>query len=126
MAKIKVLAGDFLQGDGEYICGAIRLETPLHPWPGIHIQGNALKSVGVASKASTKKVEDAIGLGLAGALMLGPMGAAAGLMLAGEETEVTFWATLKDGRKFLAATDDQTYRRIAGSVAKPDFFSSHE
>jgi hypothetical protein len=126
MAKIKVLAGDFLQGEGEYISGAIRIETPLHPWPGITFSGKTLKSVEVASQSSSTKVDDAIGLGLAGALMLGPVGAAAGLMLAGEETEVTFWATLKDGRKFLAATDDQTYHKIANYVAKPDFFSSHE
>ncbi|HEX8593958.1 MAG TPA: hypothetical protein VF682_11885 [Pseudomonas sp.] len=126
MAKIKVLAGDFLQGDGEYNSGAIRIETPLYPWPGISIPGKALKSVEVASQASSTKVDDAIGFGLAGALMLGPVGAAAGLMLAGEETEVTFWATLKNGKKFLAATDDRTYRKIATHVAKPDFFSSHE
>lgn len=126
MATIKILAGDFLQGDGEYISGSIKIETPLHPWPGMKISGRALKSVEIASQASSKKVDDAIGLGLAGALVLGPVGAAAGLMLAGEETEVTFWATLKDGRKFLGATDDHTYRKIANQVLKPDSFSSHE
>ncbi|WP_426139284.1 hypothetical protein [Pseudomonas sp. DWP3-1-2] len=125
MAKIKVLAGDFLQGDGEYFSGNIRIETPLHPWPGIRISGEALQSVEVASQVSSKRVDDAIGLGLAGALMLGPVGAAAGLMLAGQDTEVTFWATLKDGKKFLAATDDQTYRNIANHVAKPEFVTRH-
>jgi hypothetical protein len=126
MAKIKVLAGDFLQGEGEYQGGALCIETPLYPWPGIKIAGANIKSLEVASEASGKKVEDAIGLGLAGALVLGPVGAAAGLFMASEQTEVTFWATLKDGRKLLAATDDKTYRQLAGHVAKPDFFSSHE
>jgi hypothetical protein len=30
----------------------------------------------------------------------------------GQETEVTFIATLEDGRKLLAATDSDTYREI--------------
>lgn len=35
MASVTVLAGDFLQGDGEYTDGVFTLRTSLHPWPGI-------------------------------------------------------------------------------------------
>ncbi|CAM3082616.1 hypothetical protein BZK31_00775 [Pseudomonas floridensis] len=117
MAKIKVLAGDFLQGDGEYRSGTITLVTPLFPWPGISFKHNDIKSVEIASQASSIKMDGAIGYGLAGALMLGPVGAAAGVMLAGEEKEITFMTTFKDGRKLLAATDDRTYQKLAQHIA---------
>ncbi|BBN54631.1 hypothetical protein TRE132_27560 [Pseudomonas chlororaphis subsp. aurantiaca] len=45
-------------------------------------------------------------------MLLGPVGALAGYLIAGKETEVTFIATFKDGRKLLAATDSETYRDI--------------
>lgn len=126
MANVKVLAGDFLQGEGEYRGSTLTLETPLYPWPGVNISVNTIKSLEIASSSSGTDVENAIGLGLAGAMVLGPVGAAAGMMLARNETEVTFWATLKDGRKFLAATDERTYKKLVGQITRPDFFSSHE
>jgi hypothetical protein len=126
MANVKVLAGDFLQGDGEYRGSTLTLETPLYPWPGVNIAVNTIKTIEVASEASGPHVETAIGLGLAGAMFLGPVGAAAGMFLARDETEVTFWVALRDGRRFLAATDDRTYRRLAQQIARPDFFASHE
>lgn len=119
MAKINVLAGDFLQGDGEYRSGTITLVTPLFPWPGISFRHSDIQSVKIASQAHNRNIEGTIGLGLAGALVLGPVGAAAGMMLAGAEKEVTFLATLKDGRKLLAATDDRTYRSMAQQIDKP-------
>jgi hypothetical protein len=126
MSKVKVLAGDFLQGDGEYHSGLLNVETPLYPWPGIKIPVTSVKSIEVATTGSNKKLEDAISLGLAGALVLGPLGAAAGVFLASEEIEVTFWVTLKDGRRLLAATDDRTYREIEGGVRKRDYFVGAE
>lgn len=51
-------------------------------------------------------------------MILGPIGAIAGFLLAGKETEVTFIATLKDGRKLLAATDSDTYQEILDGFHK--------
>ncbi|MNI98582.1 hypothetical protein D3C73_1574540 [compost metagenome] len=45
-------------------------------------------------------------------MLLGPIGAVAGYLIAGEDTEVTFIATLKDGKKLLAVVKDETYREI--------------
>ncbi|WP_459745682.1 hypothetical protein [Pseudomonas sp. 3A(2025)] len=116
MARINVLSGDFLQGDAEYRSGTLTLVTALFPSPGISFNHDEIQSMEIASQASSKNIDDAIGLGLAGALMLGPLGAAAGMMLAGEEKEITFLATLKDGRTLLAATDDKTFRRMARHI----------
>jgi len=112
MASITVLAGDFLQGDGEYRDGVFTLRTSLHPWPGITLPLSSFKSVDVANEGSISSIKDAIGFGVAGAMLLGPIGAIAGFMLAGKDTEVTFLATLKDDRKLLAAVDGNTFDEI--------------
>ncbi|MCO8166932.1 hypothetical protein NJC40_03960 [Pseudomonas sp. 21LCFQ02] len=117
MAKINVLAGDFLQGDGEYRSGTITLVTPLFPWPGISFRHSDIKSVEIASQGHNRSLEGTLGRGLAGALVLGAVGAAAGMMLGGEGKEITFLATLKDGRALLGATDDGTYRAMAQQVS---------
>jgi hypothetical protein len=54
---------------------------------------------------------------VAGAMLLGPIGAIAGFMLAGHETEVTFLATLKDQRRMLIAADSHTFQEISRKVA---------
>jgi hypothetical protein len=51
-------------------------------------------------------------------MLLGPVGAIAGYLLADHSTEVTFMATLKDGGKLLAATDGDTYRDISARALK--------
>lgn len=50
---------------------------------------------------------------MVGAMFLGPVGAVAGYLLAGHNTEVTFLATLKNGQTLLAATDNETYQDIS-------------
>lgn len=125
MARIKVLAGDFLQGDGEYRAGTITLVTSLCPWPGVSLKRTDISHMEIASEASGTRMEDALGLGLAGALVAGPVGAAAGVMFAGEHKEVTFLATLKDGRTLLAATDDKTYQTLALHSAGSDSARMH-
>jgi hypothetical protein len=49
-------------------------------------------------------------------MLLGPIGALAGFMLAGKETEVTFLATLNDDKKLLAAVDGATFEEISRKI----------
>ena len=118
MAKIIVLAGDFPQGDGEYCSGTITLKTALKPRLGKSFSVSDIKDLTVQNTDSNKNIKSAIGLGIAGAMLLGPVGAIAGYLLAGKSTEVTFMATLKDGGKLLAATDCDTYRDISARALK--------
>jgi hypothetical protein len=94
MASITVLAGDFLQGDGDYRDGVFTLRTSLYPWPGLTLPLSRLKSVEVANEDSINNIKQAIGFGVAGAMLLGPIGAFAGFMLAGKEhtrTGAGYW-----------------------------------
>jgi hypothetical protein len=112
MAKIKIHAGDFLKGEGQFFLGAFSLKTTEHPFLGEGIAGNQLELVEIASEESIKKLGGTIGWGLAGGILLGPVGLLAGLLLGGRKKEVAFIAKFKDGRKLLASTDSKTYMKI--------------
>lgn len=116
MAKIAVHAGDFLKGDGQFNFGSLTLRTAAHSWVGETIPISQLETVEVASEESVKKIGGTIGWGAAGALILGPVGLLAGLLLGGKRKEVTFVAKFKDGRKLLATTDSSTYTKLRAAV----------
>jgi hypothetical protein len=118
MAKIIVLAGDFPQRDGEYLQGTITLKTTRRPQTGKSFLVSEFKDLKVENTDSNKNLKSAISLGIAGAMLLGPIGAITGYLLAGHETEITFLATLKGGKQLLAATDGDTYRDISKQFHK--------
>ena len=122
MAKMHILAGDFLQGEGEYHCGAIIVETALFPWPGARINANEIRSVTPVRDMTLHPLDKLHIPGLAGNLLLGLNPNAAGPGSA----QVTFWITLKDGRKLLGKADESTYRQLQQQAAIPDFFTHHE
>ena len=116
MAKIKVHAGDFLKGDGQYSFGALILMTEEHKFLGETIPITKLETVDIATEESVKKLGGTIGWGAAGAVILGPVGLLAGLLLGGKKKEVTFVAKFKDGRKLLASTDSKTFTKLQAAV----------
>ncbi|HFU75176.1 MAG TPA: hypothetical protein ENK91_15675 [Bacteroidetes bacterium] len=116
MAKIKVLAGDFLEGDSEYSWGSLVLKTEEHSWVGETISLNQLDTVDIATEESVKKLGGTVGWGAAGAVILGPVGLLAGLLLGGKKKEVTFVAKFKDGRKLMASTDSKTFTKLQAAV----------
>lgn len=118
MARITVHAGDFLKGAGEYSFGNLILKTTATIWnlTGEVIPSSQLEIVEIASEESVKKIGGTIGWGAAGAIILGPVGLLAGLMLGGKKKEVTFVAKFKDGRKLLATTDSKTYTKLMSAV----------
>ena len=116
MAKIKVLAGDFLEGDSQYSWGSLILRTEEHSWAGEAIPLDQLDTVDIATEESVKKIGGTVGWGAAGAIILGPVGLLAGLLLGGKKKEVTFVAKFKDGRRLMASTDSKTYTKLQASV----------
>ena len=116
MAKIKVHAGDFLEGEGQFSLGSLVLKTKEHSWVGESIPINSLESIDIATEENVKKLGGTVGWGAAGALLLGPAGLLAGLLLGGKKKEVTFIAKFHDGRKLLATTDSKTFTKLQAAV----------
>lgn len=116
-SKIKVHAGDFLEGNGELsMFGVLNLKTKEHPWAGETIALKDLETVELANEESVKKVGGTVGWGVAGAVALGPIGLLAGLLLGDKSKEITFIAKFKDGRKLLATTDNKTFTKLQAAV----------
>lgn len=114
---IKIHAGDFTSAElGMF--GTITLKTKKTGWgmPGETMNLKDLASVEEASEESVKKVGGTVGWGVAGAVVLGPVGLLAGLLLGGRGKEITFVAQLKDGRKMLATTDSKTFTKLKASI----------
>ncbi len=116
MAKVKVHAGDFLEGDGQFSFGSLVLKTKEHSFLGETIPITELDVVDVATEENVKKLGGTVGWGAAGALILGPVGLLAGLLLGGKKKQVTFVAKFKDGRKLLASTDSKTFTKLQAAV----------
>lgn len=115
MSKIKLLAGDFQQakdvrfGAGCFLFtyGLFKSET---------VKATELQELEVASEESLKRLGGTLGWGIAGGLLLGGVGALAGLLVGGRAKEVTFVAKFKDGRKLLATTDASTFKAIQAAT----------
>lgn len=112
MTRLTVQSGDFLQGEGEFRNGSLTLKTPRSPSPGERISLARIADLRLASLESSRSLGTALGWGVAGALVAGPVGLLAGLWLGGKEEEATFLATFKDGRKLMASTDGKTWSKI--------------
>ena len=77
-----------------------------------------IEDIEEASEESIKKLGGTIGWGLAGSVLLGPVGLLAGVLAGGNRKEVTFVARFKDQRKLLATVDKKTFLKIRASVFK--------
>lgn len=118
MSKIKIHAGDFLLGDGSFspTFGSLQLRTKEHKFLGEGIPLSNLETVEIATEENVKKLGGTLGWGAVGAVVLGPLGLLAGLLLGGKKKEITFVAKFKDGRKLLATTDNRTFTKLKAAT----------
>lgn len=118
MAKLKLHAGDYGQGQGSVVLNNIRM--PWRPGDGFSLGKSYgisdIEELEVASEESVKRLGGTVGWGAAGALILGPVGLLAGLLAGGRTKEVTFVARFKDGKRILATTDSATYTRLMAAT----------
>lgn len=117
MAKITIQAGDFLQGDGHFENDAFTLKTVRNPSEGEKIPLSRVARLTIANEETARHLMPALGWGVAGALVAGPVGFMAGLWFGGKEHEVTFVATLKDGRMLTAIANRETFGQINDTLA---------
>ena len=107
----EVLGGDFPKGSKvDKGWSGIKVSFPL--FSGSEEITDNIEKVELITEENQKKFLGAAGLGLAGGLLLGPVGAIAGLLAGGRSKEVCFACYLKDGRKFLAKGDTKTYQAV--------------
>lgn len=116
MGKIKVHAGDWAKGSGQFMFGSFSLPKKTG-WGSLEgVSGSNLAEVMPASEENVKRVGGTVGWGVTGAVLLGPVGLLAGLIAGGRGKDVTFIAKFKDGRKLLATTDNKTFIKIQSLV----------
>ncbi|MDQ0504433.1 hypothetical protein [Xanthobacter agilis] len=77
-----------------------------------------VEDIEVASEESVKRIGGTLGWGVAGAVLLGPVGLLAGLLAGGVGKDVTFICKLKDGRKFLATASSRIFAELQAAMFK--------
>jgi len=118
MATIKVTAGDLYKAKWSYtgMLGSSLMtipSTPEHVWKGESVNlDTEIESIEQLDEEKVKKLAGTAAWGLAGAALLGPLGAIGGMLIGGNKKEVAFVCNLKDGRKFMAITDGKTWQKI--------------
>lgn len=113
MAVVKVVAGDLTNGKWQY--GGIFSPTSISKGESIDLKTQT-ESIEPLNAEKVKKLAGTAGWGIAGAALLGPLGAIGGMLLGGNKTEVAFSCTLKDGRQFMATTDGKTWQKIMAAT----------
>lgn len=121
MGKIKIHAGDFPEGkDSQFINGTFLLATGGKSMLGVpkweKIKPDSVAELEKATEDAVKRIGGTVGWGVAGAVLLGPVGLLAGLLAGGRGKDVTFVAQLRDGRRLLATTDAKTYTQMQAAM----------
>jgi hypothetical protein len=113
-----VHAGDFRKGkDHQFLRGNLIMKKPKGFFRE-KISVAQVETVDVASEESVKRIGGTLGWGVAGGLLLGPVGLLAGLLAGGVGKDVTFVCKLKDGRKSLATAPSKIFVELQASAFK--------
>jgi len=75
-----------------------------------------VQSVEVASEEAVKRLGGAAGWGLTGAVLLGPLGLLAGLIVGGKGKDVTFIVKFNDGKKALCTANNKIYTKMQAAM----------
>ena len=111
-----VHAGDFRKGkDHQFVGGKLIMKKPKGFFRE-SIKLDRVESVEMASEEAVKRIGGTIGWGVAGAVLLGPVGLLAGLLAGGRGTDVTFVCKLKDGRKFLGTGSSKMFKALQAAT----------
>ena len=124
MSTIKVEAGDFRAGKySKYVStfGANMFLMAINEmgWTGfktIKYPVSQIEELTEASEENVKRFWGTAGWGVAGGLLLGPVGLLAGLISGGRGKSITFVCKFKDGKKFLGTTDSKTFLKIRAAL----------
>lgn len=117
MATIQIHAGDFGKGKATLMMGVITFAWQAGDgWVGSSLLLKDIESVDIATEESVKRIGGAVGWGVVGGALLGPVGLLAGLLAGGRSKDITFVAKTKEGKKFLGTTDSASFKKIAAAA----------
>jgi hypothetical protein len=111
MTIFEIHAGDFGKGTGVLYANN-HFSLP----GGNDVPACLLTSVDVATEENVKKLGGAVGWGLAGGALLGPVGLLAGLLMGGKGKNIVFTVQFRDGRKMLVSGDSKAYTAIQSAA----------
>lgn len=118
---INIHAGDFKEGSKHYYVNGkfwMRRKGKLFREK---IDPSQIVKLEHASEESVVSLGGAAGWGMAGSVLLGPVGLLAGLLLGGKGQKVTFICVFKDGRKFLGTASSKLYFELQKSFLASSF-----
>ncbi|EJW20009.1 hypothetical protein M5X00_14625 [Paenibacillus alvei] len=108
-AKNKVIAGDYEGNQVSTALGIVNISTGF--WSAISVDKNTVENYEVMDEESRKSATSAVGRGLVGGLLLGPVGMLAGLS-AKKKGVYIIALEFKDGKKSLLEVDDKIYKAL--------------
>lgn len=118
---IYVLAGDFKKGahHGYDNCFFMKNESSFRQEK---IPDSFVEKLEIASEKSVVSKKGAVGWGLAGEALLGPVGMIAGVMFGGKKGKIiTFICKFKDGREFIGTTSEDMFSWMQKRVLVSNF-----
>jgi len=121
LGRIDIHAGDFKQGnDSQYVHGNFLMKKS-GAFLREKIPSSQIEKVEMASEEAVISAGGAAGWGLAGSILLGPVGLIAGLILGGKGKDITFVCKFKDGRKFLGTASAGVFNELQKVVMANSF-----
>jgi hypothetical protein len=121
--SFKMIGGDFPNMDIQTLFGKLYLYPVRSFWAGrpdigtIDLRGQ-IKQVEIVTESNKKNIMSAVGWGVAAGVVLGPIGALAGVLAGGRRQEVCFACVLSDGRRFIATADAKLYQLFVAEQMK--------
>lgn len=106
-AKNKVVAGDYVNRPISSIFGSVNLTISMKEV--ITLNKSTVEQYETITEESTKSAASAVGRGLIGGALLGPVGLLAGLSAKSKGIH-TLAIQFKDGKKSLVEIDDKIYK----------------
>src|SRR5271154_194236 len=121
---INVLAGDFKKGSHHKYANCFFMKNP-DDFFKEKISDLSVDHLEIASNDNISNIKGAIGWGLAGSALLGPVGLLTGVMFGAKKNEsITFICRFKDGRQFIGVTSSNTFLWIKQRIIISNFESN--
>lgn len=117
----KIIAGDFKIGnEHQFLSGQLTLKKD-GKFLRVKYKLSDLKSLERVSQEEGRSGGKAVGWGVAGAVVAGPLGAVAAGYLGSKKNEVTFVCQLNDGKQFVGVMNTSDYAKLeAPMLLKPN------